>query len=428
MSRLAELIEQLCPDGVEYRALGEMGSLFGGLSGKTKSDFVEVDGACPFVTYKEVYSLLEINQIPQGRVLVSSHEKQLVLQRGDVLFTGSSENADDVGLTAVVTAGFSEPVYLNSFSTCLRWCEPAFEPGYTKYLFASTSVRAQIRRCASGVTRFNLSKKRLEGVRVPVPPLEVQREIVRILDQFTTLEAELEAELEARQAQYEHYRNHLLSYESLAASGPVSWIPLREFGVWSGGGTPSKSRADYWDEGNIPWITPKDMRSSKIQNSMMNVTDRAVRESNVKLIEAPSIALVVRSSILQHTFPVAQINVGATFNQDMKTLVVDSDRFERRYIYYALSANGQEILRQTSKQGGSVNSLVVPRLMDFEIPVPALDEQQRIADLLDRFDALVNDITSGLPAEIAARRAQYEHYRDRLLSFPEKVVSRSNAS
>ena len=428
MSRLAELIEQLCPDGVEYRTLGEMGSLFGGLSGKTKSDFVEVDGACPFVTYKEVYSLLEINQIPQGRVLVSSHEKQLVLQRGDVLLTGSSENTEEVGLTAVVTAGFNEPVYLNSFSICLRWHEPAFEPGYTKYLFASTSVRAQIRRCASGVTRFNLSKKRLEGVRVPVPPLEVQREIVRILDQFTTLEAELEAELEARQAQYEYYRNHLLSYESMAARGLFSWIPLRELGVWSGGGTPSKSRADYWDEGNIPWITPKDMRSSKIQNSMMNVTDRAVRESNVKLIEAPSIALVVRSSILQHTFPIAQIDVDATFNQDMKALVVDFDRFEHRYIYYALSANGQEILRQTSKQGGSVNSLVVPRLMDFEIPVPTLDEQRRIADLLDRFDALVNDITSGLPAEIAARRAQYEHYRDRLLSFPEKRVSDRDAS
>jgi type-1 restriction enzyme ecoR124II specificity protein len=104
----------------------------------------------------------------------------------------------------------------------------------------------------------------------------------------------------------------------------------------------------------------------------------------------------------------------------MKVLVVDPDRFERRYIYYALSANGQEILRHTSKQGGSVNSLVVPQLMDFGIPVPEIDEQRRIADLLDRFDALVNDITSGLPAEIAARRAQYEHYRDRLLSFPKK--------
>ena len=267
---------------------------------------------------------------------------------------------------------------------------------------------------AAGVPSMN--QKKLGRILIPVPPLEVQQEIVRILDQFTTLEAELEA----RRAQYEHYRTQLLSYDSMTARGPVSWIPLRELGVWSGGGTPSKSRADYWDEGNIPWITPKDMRSSKIQNSMMNITDRAVCESNVKLIEAPLIALVVRSSILQHTFPVAQIDVDATFNQDMKALVVDSDRFEHRYIYYALSANGQEILRQTSKQGGSVNSLVVPRLMDFEIPVPALDEQQRIADLLDRFDALVNDISSGLPSEIAARRAQYEHYRGRLLSFPEK--------
>ena len=302
------------------------------------------------------------------------------------------------------------------------------EPKYVSYFFASSSFQEQKRPYLTGAKVRRIADKGLSRIQIPVPPVEIQREIVRILDQFTTLEAELEAELEARRTQYEHYRNHLLSYDSLAARGPVSWIPLRELGVWSGGGTPSKSRADYWDEGNIPWITPKDMRSSTIQNSMINVTDRAVRESNVKLIEAPSIALVVRSSILQHTFPVAQIDVDATFNQDMKTLVVDSDRFERRYIYYALSANGQEILRQTSKQGGSVNSLVVPRLMDYEIPVPALDEQQRIADLLDHFDALVNDITSGLPAEIAARRAQYEHYRDRLLSFPEEVVSRSNAS
>lgn len=224
MSRLAELIEQLCPDGVEYRSLEDLGSLFGGLSGKTKSDFVEVEGASPFVTYKEVYSLLEINQYPQGRVLIAPHEKQLMLQRGDVLFTGSSENADEVGLTAVVTMDFSEPVYLNSFSTCLRWYDPIFDPAYAKYLFTSPEVRRQIRRCASGVTRFNLSKRRLGSVRVPTPPVEVQREIVRILDQFTTLEAELEA----RRAQYEHYRNHVLSYESLAARGPVEMVKLGE--------------------------------------------------------------------------------------------------------------------------------------------------------------------------------------------------------
>lgn len=404
MSRLAELIEELCPDGVEYRPLGEL---------------LAYQQPTPFLVSSKDYD--------------PSYPTPVLTAGATFLLGYSSETH------GVYPASTDEPVIIfDDFTTASKWVDFPFKlkSSAAKILTAADSNVADIRFLyfLMQTLNYQVGSHARHWIAVyskmPVccPPLEVQREIVRILDQFTTLEAELEAELEARRAQYEHYRNHLLSYDSLAARGPVSWIPLREFGVWSGGGTPSKSRADYWDEGNIPWITPKDMRSSKIQNSMMNVTDRAVRESNVKLIEAPSIALVVRSSILQHTFPVAQIDVDATFNQDMKVLVVDPDRFERRYIYYALSANGQEILRQTSKQGGSVNSLVVPQLMDFEIPVPEIDEQRRIADLLDRFDALVNDISSGLPAEIAARRAQYEHYRDRLLSFPEKCVSDRGAS
>ena len=421
MSRLADLIEQLCPDGVEYRALGDVGVFVRG-GGLQKADFVEAGMPC--VHYGQIHTRFgtstttAISSVSEAQFARLKHAEY-----GDLLIATTSEDDEAVG-KATAWLGDGEV----AISGDMFYYRHNLEPKYVSYFFASSSFQEQKRPYLTGAKVRRIADKGLSRIQIPVPPVEIQREIVRILDQFTTLEAELEAELEARRTQYEHYRNHLLSYDSLAARGPVSWIPLRELGVWSGGGTPSKSRADYWDEGNIPWITPKDMRSSTIQNSMINVTDRAVRESNVKLIEAPSIALVVRSSILQHTFPVAQIDVDATFNQDMKTLVVDSDRFERRYIYYALSANGQEILRQTSKQGGSVNSLVVPRLMDYEIPVPALDEQQRIADLLDHFDALVNDITSGLPAEIAARRAQYEHYRDRLLSFPEKVVSRSNAS
>lgn len=389
MSRLADLIAQLCPDGVKYKPLSECVVLPSIPRGLKRGQY-ESSGTYPIVD--------------QGRGQVagySSDETKLVKDIPGIVFGDHTR----------------EIKYVDHFfvpgADGVKWIR-AVDDVDIRYLFHSLSSLVIPSR------GYNRHWNVVRDMSIPVPPLEVQREIVRILDQFTTLEAELEAELEARRAQYEHYRTQLLSYDSMTARGPVSWIPLRELGVWSGGGTPSKSRADYWDEGNIPWITPKDMRSSKIQNSMMNITDRAVCESNVKLIEAPLIALVVRSSILQHTFPVAQIDVDATFNQDMKALVVDSDRFEHRYIYYALSANGQEILRQTSKQGGSVNSLVVPRLMDFEIPVPALDEQQRIADLLDRFDALVNDISSGLPSEIAARRAQYEHYRGRLLSFPEK--------
>ena len=390
------LVAELCPDGVEYRPLGEL------------------------LAYEQ-----------PTKYLVSSKDYDEsyptpVLTAGKTFILGYTNETE-----GIYPASEEEPVIIfDDFTTAFKWVEFPFKAKSSamKMLTLKSGTNSLFKyvyyamQCivynSSDHARQWISK--YSNIEIPVPPVEIQEAIVEILDKFTNLEAELEAELEARRTQYEHYRNQLLSYDSLAARGSVSWIPLRELGVWSGGGTPSKSRGDYWNEGNIPWVTPKDMRSSKIHNSMMNVTDRAVRESNVKLIEAPSIALVVRSSILQHTFPVAQIDVDATFNQDMKVLVVDPDRFERRYIYYALSANGQEILRHTSKQGGSVNSLVVPQLMDFGIPVPEIDEQRRIADLLDRFDALVNDITSGLPAEIAARRAQYEHYRDRLLSFPKK--------
>ena len=394
MSRLAELIEELCPDGTEYRPLNEL---------------VRIRNGCDYKT-------LSPGNVPvYGSGGVMTHVSE-ALGEGPTVLIPRKGSLDNIFF---VEGEFwtVDTIFYTEIASDL---DPKF------FYYKMKTMHLSQMNEAAGVPSMN--QRKLGRIQIPVPPLEVQREIVRILDQFTTLEAELEAELEARRTQYEHYRNQLLSYDSLAARGPVSWIPLRDLGVWSGGGTPSKSRDDYWDEGNIPWITPKDMRSSKIQNSMMNVTDKAVCESNVKLIEAPSIALVVRSSILQHTFPVAQIDVDATFNQDMKVLVVDPDRFERRYIYYALAANGQEILRQTSKQGGSVNSLVVPQLMDFGIPVPMIDEQRRIADLLDSFDGLVNDIMSGLPAEIAARRAQYEHYRDRLLTFPEKAVSGSDVS
>ena len=394
MSRLAELIEELCPDGTEYRPLNEL---------------VRIRNGCDYKT-------LSPGNVPvYGSGGVMTHVSE-ALGEGPTVLIPRKGSLDNIFF---VEGEFwtVDTIFYTEIASDL---DPKF------FYYKMKTMHLSQMNEAAGVPSMN--QRKLGRIQIPVPPLEVQREIVRILDQFTTLEAELEAELEARRTQYEHYRNQLLSYDSLAARGPVSWIPLRDLGVWSGGGTPSKSRDDYWDEGNIPWITPKDMRSSKIQNSMMNVTDKAVCESNVKLIEAPSIALVVRSSILQHTFPVARIDVDATFNQDMKVLVVDPDRFERRYIYYALAANGQEILRQTSKQGGSVNSLVVPQLMDFGIPVPMIDEQRRIADLLDSFDGLVNDIMSGLPAEIAARRAQYEHYRDRLLTFPEKAVSGSDVS
>lgn len=205
------------------RPLGELGEFHGGLSGKSKADFVVDSDACAFVTYKEVYAQSEINALPEGRVNVSGDEKQLVLKYGDVLFTGSSENLDEVGLTAVITTEFSEPVYLNSFSLCFRWFAEFVDPGYAKYMFNAPDVRREIQRCANGVTRFNLSKRRMDKVCIPIPPLDIQREITQVLDRFDALvndiSSGLPAEIAARRAQYEHYRDRLLSFPEKAASG-----------------------------------------------------------------------------------------------------------------------------------------------------------------------------------------------------------------
>ena len=207
---------------IAVRKLGEVGVFYGGLTGKTKADFVDSPDASAFVTYKEIYSRIEIERIPVGRVQVADKEKQLTLQYGDVLFTGSSENSEEVGMTAVVTSEFSERVYLNSFSICFRWSEELFDPGYAKHMFNSPEIRREIQRCASGVTRFNLSKKRMEKISVPVPPLEVQHEIMRVLDDFDALVNDiasgLPAEIAARRAQYEYYRDRLLSFPEKAVS------------------------------------------------------------------------------------------------------------------------------------------------------------------------------------------------------------------
>lgn len=408
MSRLAELIEELCPDGVEYRPLGELGSFFGGLSGKTKSDFVEIEDARPFVTYREVYSLIEIDRCPQGRVLVLPHEKQLALCRGDVLFTGSSENADEVGLTAVVTTDFSEPVYLNSFSICLRWHDATFDSGYAKYLFTSSEVRRQIRRCASGVTRFNLSKKRLEGVSIPVPPLEVQREIARILDQFTTLEAELEAELEARRTQYEHYRNHLLSYDSLATCGPVDMVELG-------------SVVTLLDSRRIP-LKKGDRVSGEYPyygaSGIVDYVDSYIFDEDLLLVSEDGANLKAR------TKPIAFSTSGRVWvNNHAHVLKVESSFYQKFLEEYLNSLDLEPYL-----VGSTQPKLNQSGLLSIPVPLPTEQALERSVLLLEKLKLFVTDFSAGLPAEIAARRAQYEHYRDRLLSFPEKRVSDRESS
>ena len=218
MSKLDALIKKYCPDGVEYKTLGELGHFYGGLTGKSKEDFK--DGNAIFISYKNVYSNPALDINPLDRVKISDGEKQRTLQYGDIIFTGSSETPDECGFSSVVTKTPEAPLYLNSFCFFFRFDDLSImDPDFAKHLFRSDNLRYQIGKTASGVTRFNVSKDKMAKVRIPVPPLEVQREIVRVLDDFTCLTAELTAELQLRKKQYEYYRDQLLSFGNVDGGG-----------------------------------------------------------------------------------------------------------------------------------------------------------------------------------------------------------------
>lgn len=207
MSKIDDLLKKYCPNGVEVGTLGELGEFYGGLTGKSKEDFK--DGNAKFITYMNVYSNLKLNLKTDEKVKISDGEKQHTIEYGDILFTGSSETPDECGMSSVLCDITSEKLYLNSFSFGFRFFDKKlFKPEFTKYLFRSNDLRKQIIKTASGVTRFNVSKERMKKVVIPIPPIEVQKEIAHILDSFT----ELTAELTARRKQYEYYRDALLSF------------------------------------------------------------------------------------------------------------------------------------------------------------------------------------------------------------------------
>lgn len=423
MSILNELIKELCPEGVEYKTLGQIGKFYGGITGKSKKDFE--NGNAVFITYKNVYlnPALDIN--PLDRVKIAIGEKQKTLKYGDVIFTGSSETLDECGFSSVVTQKLRENLYLNSFCFFFRFDNLSeFEPNFFKHLFRSNELRYQIRKTASGVTRFNVSKDKMTKVVIPVPPLEVQREIARVLDSFTLLTAELTAkltaELTARKKQYEFYRNKLLSFDNKEGeNSEFVWKTLGQLGKWSGGKTPSMAENSYWEGGTIPWISSKDMKNSTLLDTGDHITEKAIREASMTVYPRNSIAVVIRSGILKHTFPVAYVPFETTINQDIKMLVVDEDILPR-YAFHLIQGKGKDILVKTKKQGGTVDSLDFQKVLNYRVPVPSLAVQERLVKVLDNFDTICTDLSIGLPAEIEARQKQYEYYRDLLLTFAEK--------
>ena len=411
------LMEQLLQNvSVKWFPLNEISEIYGGLTGKSKSDFQ--DGNAKYVSYMNIFKNPAVSFADLDFVRVGETESQHRVQYGDILFTGSSEVASEAGISSAVTTMINEPIYLNSFSFGLR-IRKDFNliPDFSKHLFRASFMRDEISRTASGVTRFNVSKARFKKILIPIPcpenpkkSLEVQAEIVRILDAFTAHTAELTAELTARKKQYNYYRDKLLSFEDCE----VEWKILGDeelFEVGSGG-TPSKSKLEYWTDGNIPWLKSESCNNKPVFLAKNFITDTGLKNSSAKLLKKNTTLIALVGATI---FKTAFLEFSAATNQNMASIkskkpVVVSDKF----VFYYLT----NLYEELKAKMGNYGMLNLTTLRQFKIPIPSYEEQAHIVSILDRLDTLTNSISEGLPREIELRQKQYEYYRDLLLSFP----------
>ena len=307
-------------------------------------------------------------------------------------------------------------------------------------------IDAQVRRAS--IPR--ISREAVGNIRIPIPPLDVQNRIVNVLDNFekicSDLNIGLPAEIEARQKQYEYYRDKLLTFtesgntilsraeqsraEQSRAEQSRALIKLLQYvfgyAVVSlqdvvknscSGGTPKKGVSEYYEDGNIPWLRTQEVVFRDICKTECFITESAVKNSAAKWIPENCVIVAISGA----TAGRCAINkIPLTTNQHCLNLEVDPEMALYRYVYYCICAKQEELLAKKEGARGDLNST---RILSLQIDLPSIEEQKRIISILDRFDAICNDLTSGLPAEIEARQKQYEYYRDKLLMFKEVAAT-----
>ena len=385
MSKLDELIAELCPNGVEYKSLGEIATIARG-GNFQKKDFC--DRGVPCIHYGQIYTKYglftdkTITFITEERA-----KKQKFAKTNDIIMAVTSENIEDV-CKCLAWLG-NEDVAVSGHSAIISHNQ---NPKYLVYYFHSQMFFTQKRKLAHGTKVIEVTPDTLKSIKLPVPPLEVQREIVHILDSFTLLTAELTAELTARKKQYEFYRNKMLTFDN-----NVKIVPLADIADI---GTGSSNTNEGLEEGKYPFY----VRSQE-----------PLRKNEYEYDET---AIITAGD---------GVGVGKVFHyvegkyalhQRAYRIHINTPDVLPRYYFHYMRSAFLPYIQKTMFQG-SVASIRRPMLNQFPVPVPTLDVQKRLVNVLDNFEAICTDLNIGLPAEIEARQKQYEYYRDLLLTFAE---------
>ena len=250
---------------------------------------------------------------------------------------------------------------------------------------------------------------------IPIPPLNIQAEIVRILDTFTELTAELTAELVARKQQYIYYRDQLLTFEK----GEVEWKTLGVVSKIQRGASPRPIAKYVTDDKNsVPWIKIGDTRlgSKYVDNTAQRITLEGAEKSRV--LKKGSF---IMSNSMSYGRPYI-LGIEGAIHDGWASISDFETRLNSDFLYHYLSSGDVKNYWESKINSSSVSNLNSDIIKALPIPIPSIDEQERIASILDKFDTLTTSLTEGLPREIALRQQQYEYYRELLLSFPKPEV------
>ena len=389
----------------------------------------------PFISYVNVYKLdrLQEEDIVEKVDLTEDEIARFSVEKGDVLFTRTSEVKEEVGYSSVVVDDLNNTVF-NGFTIRGRLKNvDLLIPEYSAHLFRCHEIRKEIIKRSSFTTRASLSGQELGKVKVVIPPLSLQNKIVKVLDKFQVLLADtkglLPEEIEKRQKQYEYYREKLLTFDEVSDRfDSIRFITSLYYDIL----LEAASIVEVDIEDKIEWkkisdicirqkginITAKQMQELNIDNGKVKVFAggntvaylgvEAVGKDNI--IVKPSIIVKSRGNIDFEYY-----DGMFTHKNEMWSYSINTEN-NIKYLYYYLK-NNIEYFRSRAISG-KLPQIATGITDNYKIPIPPFHVQQHVVSILDKFDTLVNDIKEGLPKEIYQRQKQYEYWRECLLSFP----------
>ena len=417
MSKLDELLRELCPDGVEYKRFDEVCTLNARIGWQrltkaeymSKGDYLLITGTDFTETHEIDYSTCVY--VTEERY---KQDSKIQLKNGDILITKDGT----LGKVAQVK-GLEMPATLNGGVFVVRCKDGSLENRFILHYLLSNHFQSVVEQQKTGSTISHLTQTLFSRLMIPIPPLEIQREIVRILDNFT----ELTAELTARKTQYNYYRDYLLSYKDNVKKYTIAELADTNIGL-------ATSVTQHKRNSGVVLIHNSDIQPNKVVLKSIEYVSEEFAEKNKKKVLRKGDIITVHTGDVGTSAVIDDAFDGAIGFTTITTRIRDRKEITPEYLCHYLNSHQckRDIESMTISDRNNLNQKSYEKLT---VPVPPLDVQNRIVNVLDNFEKICSDLNIGLPAEIEARQKQYEYYRDKLLTFAETgntILSRAEQS